>query len=162
MSMSLTGHLGARAADLVDGRLSTDVEERAWQHVLSCPGCRQLVEAEGWAKRQLGGLNRANPYGADVAGVPGSLRDVLHDLEDLDAWLSREGATTPARPLRRTSLALAGAGTVGAAVFGLVTLTAPPTVGGEVPMSPASIRTAVPSSGGAGVAEPVGLRHTSR
>ena len=50
------GHLGDRAAALVDGQLPRDQEERAWQHVLCCPGCRRLVEDQVAAKSLLGGL----------------------------------------------------------------------------------------------------------
>lgn len=54
--LSLSGHLGDRAAALVDGQLPRDQEERAWQHVLCCPGCRRLVEDQVAAKSLLGGL----------------------------------------------------------------------------------------------------------
>ncbi len=157
MALSLSGHIGSRAADLVDGRLPPDVEERAWQHVLSCPGCRKLVEAEGWTKRQLGSLGSPHPYDGSM---PVELVDVLHDLDDFEVWVAQEPRRSDT--LRRTSLALASAGSVGAAIFGLVAWTAPPTVGGEVPAVPASIRSGLPHSAYAGVPNPEELRRTTK
>ena len=52
--LSLSGHIGSKVSALVDGQLPPSEEERAWSHVLTCPGCRRLVEHEGWTKRQLG------------------------------------------------------------------------------------------------------------
>lgn len=157
MALSLSGHIGSRVADLVDGRLAPDMEERAWQHVLSCPGCRKLVEAEGWAKRQLGALRSPHPYDGSM---PVDLVGVLHELDDFDAWVAHE----PRRPhtLRRTSLALASAGSLGAAIFGLAAWTAPPTVGGEVPAVPASVRSGLPQPAPAGVPTPGELRRTTK
>jgi len=54
--LSLSGHIGSKVSALVDGQLAPAEEERAWSHVLTCPGCRRLVEHEGWTKRQLGSL----------------------------------------------------------------------------------------------------------
>ena len=51
--LSLSGHIGAKASALVDGQLSPAEEERAWSHVLTCPGCRRRVEREGWTGRVL-------------------------------------------------------------------------------------------------------------
>lgn len=55
----LGGHLGDRAAALVDGRLDPAQEERAWHHVLHCPGCREAVEQQASAKRTLASLGDA-------------------------------------------------------------------------------------------------------
>ena len=59
MALALTGHLGVQVADLIDGRLPAHVEERAWQHVMACAGCRSRVEAEGWAKDRIRELQEA-------------------------------------------------------------------------------------------------------
>lgn len=158
MGLSLSGHIGTRAADLIDGRLDPEAEERAWRHVLSCPGCRRVVEAEGWTKRQLGSLRSPHPY--DDGGLPVDLVGVLHDLDDFEAWVGNE--KRPTRMLRRTSLALASAGSLGAAIFGLVALTAPPTIGGEVPAVPASIRTGLPQPAQVGMLDLTELRRTTK
>ena len=55
--LSLSGHIGTMASALVDGQLPEAEAERAWSHVLTCPGCRRLVEHEGMVKRRLGGLS---------------------------------------------------------------------------------------------------------
>jgi lactate dehydrogenase-like 2-hydroxyacid dehydrogenase len=166
MALALTGHLGVQVADLIDGRLPAHVEERAWQHVMVCAGCRSRVEAEGWAKQALSGLRDPAPYpGPAPTELVGSLRD-LRALPDLDEWTRSE---RPQRSLRRTSLALVGAGGIGAAVFGIAALTAPPTIAGDVPGGPASIRHGIPQTAGsgpagsdAGTAGTDRLRRTSR
>lgn len=170
MALALTGHLGVQVADLIDGRLPAHVEERAWQHVLACAGCRSRVEAEGWAKQALGGLRDPSPYSGPA---PLDLIGSLRGLDELDAWVAHEEAR-PGRALRRTSLALVGAGSLGAAVFGLAALTAPPTIAGDVPGGPASIRQGIAQPTGSrpapgvegstneGVTDPAELRRTTR
>jgi anti-sigma factor RsiW len=51
------GHLGSRASALLDGQLSPEETERAWEHVQACHACRDLVEREGWVKTRLAGLS---------------------------------------------------------------------------------------------------------
>ena len=110
------GHLGARASALLDGQLSPDETERAWEHVHSCHSCRDLVEREGWVKTRLAGLSfdvatpsapvglKGTLIGADLTGPPG------------DAYLS--GPTDHRR--RNAGLAVLGGGAVGAAVMGVL------------------------------------------
>ena len=132
MILGLNGHLGDRVSALVDGQLSAPEQERAWAHVMSCPGCRRLVEREGWLKTRLGTLS--DPTAEARPGLLGSLYDV-------DAWatvdeIERQGRT------RRTAIAAVGAGSVGAAVLGLVAFTGPPAGLGERPptrQAPASV-----------------------
>jgi anti-sigma factor RsiW len=47
------GHLGTRVSALIDGQLSAEETERAWEHVHTCHTCRDLVEREGWVKTRL-------------------------------------------------------------------------------------------------------------
>ena len=125
-SSVFSGHIGASVSALVDGQLSAEAEERAWSHVMSCPGCRRLVENEGWTK------NRLRSTGATSGGVSESLIGALYDVS---AWAQVDEIERVTRR-RRTSVALIGAGSVGVAVFGLVALTSPPVGRGELPGSP--------------------------
>ena len=132
--LSLSGHIGSKVSALVDGQLSSSEEERAWSHVLTCPGCRRLVEREGWTKRQLGSL----------CGGPASMEpppQLMGSLYDVDAWSTVDAIEKSSRR-RRTTVALVGGGAVGACVLGLVTVTGGPTLRGDVPArpSPANIR----------------------
>lgn len=130
---SLSGHIGARVSALVDGQLSPDEEERAWAHVLTCPGCRRLVQHEGWTKQRLGAL--ADP----VEGEPPS--QLLGSLYAVDAWAAVDEIEQRSTR-RRTTAVLVGGGAVGAAVLGLVAVTGPSLGRGDVPTrpSPATIR----------------------
>ncbi len=132
--LSLSGHIGSKVSALVDGQLPAAEEERAWSHVLSCPGCRRLVEHEGWTKRQLGAL--CGPE--SVAPPPPQL---LGSLYDVDAWSAVDAIEKRSRR-RRAVVVVVGGGAVGACLLGLVTVAAGPAGRGEVPTrpSPAMIR----------------------
>jgi hypothetical protein len=129
----LTGHIGASVSALVDGQLSAEDEERAWSHVLGCPGCRRLVEREGWTKSRLRTLSTPAP-----AAAPQGL---LGSLYDIDAWADVDRIEHAGRR-RRAVAAVVGVGSVGVAVLGIVVATTPPAGRGEVPgtPSPAMIR----------------------
>jgi anti-sigma factor RsiW len=129
--LSLTGHIGTKASALVDGQLSPAEEERAWSHVLTCPGCRRVVEREGWVKRQLGAL--AMPEGTTPP------EQLLGSLYAVDAWAAVDEIEQHSRR-RRTAVVVVGGGAVGAAVFGLLAITGGPTVHDVPPRpSPATI-----------------------
>jgi len=131
--LKLHGHIGSTASALVDGQLSPADEERAWKHVLGCPGCRRLVEREGWLKQRLAGL--AGP--SSFAAPPG----LMGSLYDVDAWATVD-AIERRSTRRRTATALVGAGSVGFAVMAVMAVTSPPAGLGEVPgRSPAMIGT---------------------
>ena len=126
---SLGGHLGSAVSALVDGQLDPEAAERAWAHVLACSTCRGLVEREGWVKRRLTQI-------AGDATAPAHVLGSLYDLtpppassrpsrESLEAWAAVDDLARKGRPLRRAGLALVGAGSVSAAVFGMVTLGGP-------------------------------------
>jgi anti-sigma factor RsiW len=125
--LSLSGHIGTKASALVDGQLSRAEEERAWSHVLACPGCRRLVEHEGWTKRQLGSL--AGP--AEAAPPP----QLLGSLYDVDAWAAVD-AIEKRSLRRRTASLVVGGGAVGVCVLGLITVTGGATGRTDVPRLP--------------------------
>jgi anti-sigma factor RsiW len=135
----LGGHLGSSVSALVDGQLDDETAERAWAHVMHCPPCRRLVEHEGWVKRQL----------AQIAGAPRPdepsdqfLGSLLHlDPTAVDAstaWAETDRLEDRSRGRRRAGIALVGAGSVSAAVFGLSTLGATPMGIGGSAGTPAS------------------------
>lgn len=136
MILKLSGHIGSTASALVDGQLSHEEEERAWAHVLTCPGCRRLVEEEGRTKRQLGSL--CDPM---VTAPPPSLMGSLYDV---DAWAAVDRIEKHSNR-RRAKVAAVGSGAIGITVMGLLVLTSPPVNRGEVPgrQAPATIRTDV-------------------
>jgi anti-sigma factor RsiW len=131
--LSLSGHIGTKASALVDGQLPPAEEEHAWSHVLTCPGCRRLVEHEGWVKRQLGSLS-----GPERVDPPPQL---LGSLYAVDAWAAADEIEKQSRR-RRTTAAVLGGGAVGACVLGLLTVTGGPAGRSDVPVrpSPAMIR----------------------
>jgi anti-sigma factor RsiW len=137
--LSLSGHIGSKVSALVDGQLPPAEEERAWSHVLSCPGCRRLVEHEGWTKRQLGSL-----YGPSAVDPPPQL---LGSLYAVDAWAAVDEIEKRSRR-RRATVLLLGGGAASACLLGLVAVTGGPTGRGDVPTrpSPATIRGDSPDS----------------
>lgn len=144
----LGGHLGAAVSALVDGQLDEESAERAWAHVAGCESCRRLVEREGWVKRRLAEMAGAAP------GTPQPPSDLLGSLYDLEpvaahqagaphpsaqaAWDAVEQLEQRHRPRRRAGLAVAGVGSVSAAVLGLSTLGAAPLGIGGAPVQPPS------------------------
>jgi len=113
--LSLGGHIGSTVSALVDGQLAHDEAERAWAHVLTCPPCRRLVEREGWVKRQLATMSGSEPS----ARLLGSLYELDAAAE---AWAAVGELERRGRGRRRAGLALVGAGSVSAAVFGIASL----------------------------------------
>ena len=153
--LSLSGHIGSKVSALVDGQLPPAEEERAWSHVLSCPGCRRLVEHEGWTKRQLGSL-----CGSMTMEPPPQL---LGSLYDVDAWAAVDaiekrsrrrrtavavvGAIEKRSRRRRATVMLLGGGAASACLLGVVAVAGGPTGRGDVPTrpSPATIRGELPN-----------------
>ena len=124
MILKLHGHIGSSASALVDGQLSPADEDRAWKHILGCPGCRRLVEREGWIKQRLAGLAGPSPLAASP--------NLLGNLYDVDAWAHVDEIERRSTR-RRAAVAMVGAGSVGVAVVALLTVTTPPVGQGEVP-----------------------------
>jgi hypothetical protein len=127
------GHLGSRVSDLLDGRLSAEEEERAWDHVHLCHQCRDQVEREGWVKTRLAGLSLSSCGGASPA-LKGSLLDASLLLPPGESYL------VAGRSRARSSvLAVAGGGALGAAVLGLVTLVGGPAAAPTVDLRPPTV-----------------------
>ncbi|NUR08759.1 MAG: hypothetical protein HOQ22_06155 [Nocardioidaceae bacterium] len=114
-----SGHLGTAASALVDGQLDEESADRAWDHVMVCPECRRLVEREGWIKRQVSSIAATPREDAPSDRLMGSLLDLGPVA---DAWAQVDEIERRGRNRRRAGLALVGAGSVSAAVFGLSTL----------------------------------------
>ena len=131
--LSLSGHIGTKASALIDGQLPRAEEERAWSHVLTCPGCRRLVEHEGWIKRRLGSLE----YPQAIDPPP----ELLGSLYTVDMWAAVEEIEKNSRR-RRTAAVVVGGGALGACVLTLLTITGGPAGRTDVPtrQSPAMIR----------------------
>lgn len=159
MILGLSGHLGDRVSALVDGQLTPAETERAWSHAMTCAGCRRLVEKETWLKQRLSGMSGPTPGPEPRPGLVGALYDV-------DAWAAVDEIERRGRARRSLAFSAVGAGSVGAAVLGLVALTGAPANIGERPVP--SRQTPVTISGniagmGASVA-PIGasLRHRAK
>ena len=111
------GHLGSRASALLDGQLSAEDTERAWEHVHACHGCRDLVEREGWIKTRLSGLSFDVAAPSTPSGLKGNLLGAALAGSAGDAYL----ASAPDRR-RAGGLAAIGGSAVGAAVMGVLVL----------------------------------------
>ena len=119
-------HLGPRVTALVDGQLPSAEEERAWAHVHACELCRTAVEREGWIKRQVAALSLSGDEGAP-AYLKGSLcRPAAYPGSVLDEPWPLAGTARDLRTRRLGSLAALGAGSVGAAMIGVIALGAAP------------------------------------
>jgi hypothetical protein len=108
------GHLGSRASALLDGQLSPEEAERAWDHVHACHACRDLVEREGWVKRRLAGLS----FDVATPPAPSSLKGALLGGPPGEAYL--EVASGGGHRRRTLGLAALGGGAAGAAVMGVL------------------------------------------
>ena len=146
----LNGHLGSSVSALVDGQLDQESTERAWAHVQTCPACRREVEREGWVKRQLaqvaGGPAHAGGPGAPEAPSERLMGSLLHLDPAAVAWAQTREIEDRGRGRRRAGIAVVGAGSVSAAVIGLVALGGLPGTGGSGgPAASLGSRTAVPT-----------------
>ena len=113
-------HLGSRTSALLDGQLSVDETERAWEHVHGCHACRDLVEREGWIKTRLAGLSFEVAAPATPSWLKGSLIDASSGCGSSAAYV---GLGAPADHRRRNlGLAAIGGSAVGAAVMGVLVL----------------------------------------
>lgn len=108
------GHLGSRASALLDGQLSAEETERAWEHVHGCHACRDLVEREGWVKTRLTGLS----FDVAAPATPTGLKASLIGATPGEGYL----VAAPADRRRTAGLAALGGGAVGAAVMGVLVL----------------------------------------
>ncbi|MEZ0492169.1 anti-sigma factor [Kineococcus sp. TBRC 1896] len=160
-------HLGARVTALADGRLATDAEARAHEHVQTCGECSEALEAERLVRARLRALAEpepsddlvvrllqiggpcgplpprdapiANPARPVVGTAPPSRTDPVRSRS------TRGPAGRAGRRARRRPVAVALAGTLsllGAGVAGVLVLGGLPG-GGQAPV--AELRT-TPSS----------------
>ncbi len=111
-------HLGSRTSALLDGQLSAEDTDRAWDHVHSCHACRDLVEREGWIKTRLAGLSFEVAAPATPAWLKGSLLDASAGCGSSATYLAVGGPVEHRR--RNLGLAAIGGGAVGAAVMGVL------------------------------------------
>lgn len=138
--LSLSGHLGDRTAALVDGQLSAVEAERAWRHVLSCPGCRDAVSQQAATKRLLGGLRGApEPPGPRASWLDPDALAAWEQVSRLERRAHRRYAAVGGGVLT-ASLALGAAvvatGGLGGAAADLPVPAAPPTARGDVQPGP--------------------------
>ncbi|WP_207559408.1 MULTISPECIES: zf-HC2 domain-containing protein [unclassified Nocardioides] len=139
----MMGHLGSRTSALLDGQLSPDETERAWEHVHACHACRDLVEREGWVKTRLAGLSFDVASPSTPAGLKGSLIGAHLTGPPGDAYLAMPGD----QRRRGAGMAMIGGGAVGAAVMGVLVFGVAPADAPTIDRGPASInRTATPSA----------------
>lgn len=149
----MIGHLGSKVTLLVDGRLPAGEEERAWEHVHACHGCRGAVEREGWVKTQLAQWSMApEPSAASLkdallapsfainAPAPrthGALTPVA------SGWTQSAVATAPVVAQRRHMVAISGSA-LGVAVMGVMALGAAPAANAPLPDRRATVTSIVP------------------
>lgn len=114
----MIGHVGTKVSALVDGQLPPAETERLWAHVHRCATCRGQVEREGWVKRQLAGLA--------FAPTPYDGRGVLSPLAPAAPALAGSPLGLDHRQRRRMAAGVAvGAGSIGAAMVGVLALSVP-------------------------------------
>lgn len=158
----LGGHLGITVSALLDGQLDGASAERAWVHVHGCELCYRQVEREGWVKTQLAAMTGeqgpppqllGSLYGLGSMDVDSSGTGSLA-ADGADAWAAVEELERRGRPRRRAGIALAGAGSVSVAVFGIASLTGATLGIGGAPAGPPTSAltgtgspTSTPSSG---------------
>lgn len=111
----MIGHVGARVGALVDGQLPREEAERLWHHVHGCRRCSARVEREGWVKMQLAGLASSWPESA-----PLGLRAGLADTPAYGVPLPALSHPPDHRGL--LTVAALGAGSLGAAMIGVIAL----------------------------------------
>jgi anti-sigma factor RsiW len=114
------GHVGARVSALIDGQLSRAESERLWTHVHQCELCRAQVEREGWVKTQLAGLALSYPRPPEPHLLKGALAGVAAE------WAPAPAAGMPTAERRRMmTFAAIGAGSIGAAMVGVIAMSVP-------------------------------------
>jgi hypothetical protein len=116
------GHLGVRVSALLDGQLSPDDEERAWDHVHTCHQCRDAVEREGWVKTRLATMQLAGA--ATPSHLKGSL--LVRGIVDWSDLSEHPVVAEVSAGRRHLGMSGIGGGAVGAAVLGVLALGAAP------------------------------------
>jgi anti-sigma factor RsiW len=116
------GHVGSKVSALVDGQLPAAESDRLWAHVHRCATCRHLVEREGWIKTRLVGLSLGSQPAA-----PQRLRGALSVVGTAWSDPPAPATTVEAQRERRRVMVVAalGAGSMGAAMVGVLALAVP-------------------------------------
>ncbi len=117
----MIGHLGTRVSALLDGQLSVDEAERAWDHVHVCHLCRDLVEREGWVKTRLAEFGLG--AGDAPSGLKGSLLMASGPVPPGHSYLD---PATRHRPRATATAVAVGSGAVGVAMLGVLFVGASP------------------------------------
>jgi anti-sigma factor RsiW len=129
----LSGHIGDNAAALVDGQLSPELAERAWAHVVNCPGCRDVVAYEAWIKRKL---NTISGQVSVLAPQPSpQLLSALHSVSEI------QSETVPghdAQSKARRGAVFVGAGAAGFLLAGVMAVSATQPMSSPAQSRPAS------------------------
>jgi anti-sigma factor RsiW len=116
------GHVGSRVGALVDGQLPAEESERLWAHVHGCRRCRASVEREGWVKMQLAGLASSWPASAPL----GLRQGLVPPAPQAPVPHAPSAAASPNRPSTDhrglVTVAVLGAGSIGAAMVGVIAL----------------------------------------
>jgi hypothetical protein len=112
-------HLGRRVSALLDGQLSSGEAERAWQHVLVCHPCRDLVETEGRIKTQLAGLS------CDRDAAPSALKGSLLGNIPMVPIYPDVSPVSGSRSQQRVTVALVGTSALGLAMLGALMFAVP-------------------------------------
>jgi anti-sigma factor RsiW len=128
------GHLGSRTSALLDGQLTPEETERAWEHVHACHACRDLVEREGWVKTRLAGLSFDVASPSAPTTLKGSLMGAMLAGPPGDAYLALGAGADHRR--RGLGLAAIGGGAVGAAVMGVLVFGVAPAGGPSIDRQP--------------------------
>lgn len=111
----MIGHVGNRVGALVDGQLPREEAERLWRHVHGCRRCSERVEREAWVKVQLAGLASSWPESAPLG--------LRADLSGAPAYVPSLPAMTRSTDHRGVlTVAALGAGSLGAAMIGVIAL----------------------------------------
>jgi anti-sigma factor RsiW len=138
----VSAHLGDQVAAFVDGQLDYARRERALDHLRTCARCRDLVEQERWVKTRVQTLPGAEPSANLLSALTRvSVDDLEGDLEGPTApfppWPSTERRwLLPQDRLRRSSLFLAGAGSLAAGFIGVAYAIGSAAPAGDPPVSP--------------------------
>jgi len=144
----LSGHIGDNAAALVDGQLNPEATEKAWAHVLGCPGCRQVVEYEAWVKRRLNSLAQA-----PSVLEPRPSEQLVHSLYSVSG--SSESRPVPDSVRHPLGAALLGTGALGLVVAGVFAVGATQSPGQpEVSSTRPSLGVAALASGALSLIDP--------
>jgi hypothetical protein len=152
--VGVIGHLGSRVSALLDGQLSPEETDRAWEHVHQCHSCRDQVEREGWVKTRLTGLSFEVAAPSTPDGLKGSLLGAA-----VFAGTPGDAYLAAGHDRRRTSVGLAiGGGAVGAAVMGVLVLGVAPASAPSPSIDRRAPITSVGTSVGNSVRQPDAMR----